>query len=85
MEINERISELPTTTGGVLMDVVDRQKRRAVVDRKAYLINELLKMNADIDQDKRLSEFNLVELEQMHINEKCKSANVFAYVRGVSK
>lgn len=67
------------------MDVVEKQRRRAIFDRRTYLINELLKMNADIDQDKKLSEFNLVELEHMYINEKCKSSHVMAYVRGVSK
>lgn len=50
----------------------------AALNRKTFLINELIRIGADFD--KPLSEYSLFELEHLHITEKCKSENIFAHV-----
>lgn len=50
------------------------------LNRKTFLINELIRIGADLDMDKPLSAYSLFELEHLHITEKCKSENVFASV-----
>ena len=42
---------------------------------KIYLINELERIGYIVNQNKRISEFDLFELEQIHINEKSRIAN----------
>ena len=55
--------------------LAEKQRIRAVNERKTHLILELERIGYDIDLDKPLSSFNLSELEQIHINEKCRIAN----------
>lgn len=58
-----------------MLDLAEKQRVRAVNDRKIYLINELERIGYIVNQNKRISEFDLFELEQIHINEKCRIAN----------
>jgi len=54
--------------------LAEKQRLRRVNERKAFLINELERLNYKFGR-KRMSDFTLVELEQIHINEKCRIAN----------
>lgn len=56
-----------------MKNLVENQRIRAINDRRTYLINELYKLAYE-PKDKPLEEMRLVELEQIHINEKWRAA-----------
>ncbi|WP_164670454.1 hypothetical protein [Virgibacillus doumboii] len=58
-------------------DIAERQRQRAVNDRKTHIINELYKMGVNRTPDGRnLEECTLFTLEPVYINEKCRMANI---------
>lgn len=52
-------------------------KQRAAHERRDYLINELYKLDYE-SKGKPIEEMNLVELEQIHINEKWRAAQAYS-------
>lgn len=56
-----------------MTNITKKQRIRAINDRRTLLINELYKLDYQ-SSGKSLVEMTLAELEQIHINEKCRAA-----------
>lgn len=59
-----------------MRNLVENQRIRAINDRRTLLINELYKLGYT-SNGKPIEEMTLVELEQIHINEKCRAAAAY--------
>ena len=59
-----------------MVNIAERRKQRAVHERREYLLNELNKLGYE-SLGKPVEDMNLVELEQIHINEKCRAAKAY--------
>lgn len=59
-----------------MTNITKNQRIRAIRDRRTLLINELYKLDYQ-SSGKSLEEMTLVELEQIHINEKCRAAAAY--------
>lgn len=59
--------------------LAEKQRIRAVNDRRTNLINELFKLGIyQTRNEKYFTDLSLVELEQIHINEKCRAAQAYS-------
>lgn len=58
-----------------MLDLAEKQRQRAVNDKRMFLINELYKLGLNKTRDGRsFEECTLFTLEHVHINEKCRKA-----------
>lgn len=57
--------------------LAEKQRIRAVNDRRTHLINELYKLGYK-GNGKPVETMNLAELEQIHINERCRAAQAYS-------
>lgn len=61
-----------------MLDLAEKQRVRAVNDRKTYLINELYRLGLNKTRDGRsFEECTLFTLEHVHINERCRKARKY--------
>lgn len=57
-----------------MIDLAEKQRIRAINDRRTYLINELYKLGVYQTRNQKFTDLSLTELEQIHINEKCRKS-----------
>ncbi|MUK89130.1 Fur-regulated basic protein FbpA [Ornithinibacillus sp. L9] len=58
-------------------DIVEKQRQRYIQDRRTDLINSLYRMGVYETPDGRnLEDVSLFTLEHVHVNEKCRMANI---------
>lgn len=59
-----------------MISISEKQRLRSVSERKTYLINQLYKLGVyQTRVGKNIEDVSLSDLEQIHINEKCRAAN----------